>query len=965
MMATELLFGCMLAGVAIAALITRWLLNEGRRTLLNLLLPLTLVTSHGVLLSGGVVEMVGRYGFSAVIALFGFTLIFALSPILLEPTRRLQRVVRFANAVDFLTFRYRGRAVSLIASGGLIVASLPLLQAQFILLGDLLEKLLGDYSALAPGLLVLMTAVTSWLLLPRRRREARLALMALCGAALVVVTAAISATIALPHFGGLAALNDWVISSGQQQVIHRTEDAYPLFVLFLAASLVLPANFLVALSDRIKPLQVRQIAWSYPLLLLLITLATLPLMWSGLALKLDAPLQSYLIALPMSVGNAPLAAAAALVIVATALLCSASLSAILARMLLNSAVLPSINFATIQNLNGWISRRIVNIAIGVALIALLLTNLSTSASITDHYVVSFVGLAQFVPGLIAASYFPNMGRKGFLTGLLLGISVWAIGLWLPLLWGELALIRFANGAVLTATLADWPLWALLATMANLTGCTLATIVSRRSREERFFAHLCMVDNVYIPGRVDLTVHSVEEMRLALRDALGSAADEELASALAQLELHDQEQRPAKLRQLRDRLTRELSLRIGHYAASRLIDRALPITENRFSSSSESNEDLNRIESVLAVNSRELTGIASELNRLRIHHLELVAALPVGVISLDKRGEVLLWNRKIAELTGLQPEQVVGASCDELPSPWRELIEHLLNSAQLTINSHSLDDPNSARWFNLQKSAGAFNGDEEYSETLLVVEEVTESVRLTQQYIDRDRLASIGRFAAGVAHEIGNPVTNISLLAQDLRSDLPCPEVDSSTAQLLQQTSRITQIVQSLLRFTRGDSSAAELESIALATLAEEAVRLSPLDASGERRKVINTLPATACVQADRHALLQVLINLLRNADQASPPGASIILAGNDRENSYQLDVIDAGSGVPQALLQRVYEPFITSKTPDQGTGLGLWVVYQLMRNIGGEVTLFNHTDKPGATARLSFTLPSPTNTSSS
>ncbi len=941
--------------VAVAALL-RWLLQPRRERLLNLLLPLTLVASHGVLLSGGVIEMAGRYGYGGVIALFGFTLIFALSPILLEPIRRLQRLVRFATTVDFLTFRYRGRAVSLIASAGLVVVSLPLLQAQFIALTDLLEQLLGDYARLATSSAVLLIAITCWLLLPRRRREVRFALMAICGAALITVTALVATQVALPSFGGLAALNDWVISSGQQQVIHRTEDAYPLFILFIAASIVLPGNFLVALSDRIKPAQVRQIAWSYPLLVLLVTMATLPILWSGLASQLDSPLQGYLFALPAAAGNGPLSAFAALAIIATALLCSCSLSALLARMVINSAVLPTINFATIANLNGWISRRIVNLAIVISVAAAALASAGNNASLTDHYLVSFVGLAQFVPGLVAASYFPNIGRNGFLIGLVLGLLVWLVGLFIPLMVGETVLLTGLAGGGLAASLANWPLWALLAAVVNVSAAAIASALSLRSREERFFAHLCMVDNVYVPARVELSQRSVAEMQTALHGALGRAAEEELSAALAQLGLDRNEQRPAKLRQLRERLARELSLRLGHYAASRMLERALPISEQSLANGAEQREDLNRIESVLAVGSRELTGIASELNRLRIHHLELLEALPVGVVSLDNHGEILLWNRKMAELSGLPRERMVGASLADLPADWRALFEQLVASQQLTINSHPLASAASKRWFNLQKSTEVL-GDDDASEQLLVVEEVTEAVLLAQQHIDRDRLASIGRFAAGVAHEIGNPVTNISLLAQDLRSELPCAEVDTATEQLLGQTQRITAIVQSLLRFTRGDSGGEQLELLNVAELAAEAVRLSPLDAGGQPRPVDSQIDPALAVRADRHQLLQVLINLLRNADQASTSGAPITLRGVlDANNGCQLDIIDAGSGIAEPLLPRIYEPFVTSKAPDQGTGLGLWVVYQLMRNIGGEIKLFNNPTA-GATARLLFPKP--------
>ena len=102
----------------------------------NLILVLALFAGTGALLATGTIEMAGRYGFSVVLALFAFTMVFLFSPLIFYPIRRLNEIIRFASLVDFLTFRFRGRAIAVIACSSLIIVTMPLFLGQLLALSS-------------------------------------------------------------------------------------------------------------------------------------------------------------------------------------------------------------------------------------------------------------------------------------------------------------------------------------------------------------------------------------------------------------------------------------------------------------------------------------------------------------------------------------------------------------------------------------------------------------------------------------------------------------------------------------------------------------------------------------------------------------------------------------------------------------------------------------------------------------
>jgi signal transduction histidine kinase len=252
-----------------------------------------------------------------------------------------------------------------------------------------------------------------------------------------------------------------------------------------------------------------------------------------------------------------------------------------------------------------------------------------------------------------------------------------------------------------------------------------------------------------------------------------------------------------------------------------------------------------------------------------------------------------------------------------------------------------------RWFNLHKAAieplssvyapehGSFWGG-----IVLLIEDLTEVHTLEAELTHSERLASIGRLAAGVAHEIGNPVTGIACLTQNLRFEDDPTIVEESLAEILLQTRRISDILQSLSTFSHGGLP--EGQRFTLFNLIDcigDAQRLVKLSRDGKYLDYIMPCGEPLVIEADRQRLLQVLVNLLSNACDASQPGGRIEVTAEIEGSQVVLAVVDQGEGIPHDLRERIFEPFFTTKDPGKGTGLGLPLVYTIIRDHGGGIDI--------------------------
>ncbi|MDG1165137.1 MAG: ATP-binding protein [Porticoccaceae bacterium] len=916
-------------------------------------LALGLLSGTGVLLAMGSIEMAGRYGNSVILALIAFSLVFVCSPVIFVPVRRLSEIIRFATPVDFLTFRYRTKSVAVIACIALILAVIPLILAQFVAIEAIAKSLFGNL----PTLVTLLLATAIILMINLRSIKIGAAnhlawIMAAAGL-LLLPALGFSAWVALTSaFGGLTEMNGWVIDSGQRFIVQRMDFSYSLFIIFLAAGFAYPINFSLLISDDISDRQAGMTSWVYPMLILLASIPIFPLLWSGISVQSASPLQDYLFTLP-TLGESPIIASlasASILLLGISLTCSLSL--IIARIALNSFYLPSKELQKQSGLNQWIEQRQMLIATSLVTLCVCLSMTTKYHSITDYYLASFAGLAQLTPGMLAVIYLPKVSRQGFIAGLIAGLSVWLITILLPLLFGDWSWQPPFSEKTIYFGMQNWEIWAIEALLLNITICTLFSLHNTMDKEQQAFATVCMADNIYIPARVEIAQKSVSELTDSLRLSLGDAAENEVSQALDNLGYDTNEVRPAALRQLRDRINASLNMGFGVLAANRIMEKSLPLSMP----AANEPDDIHLIESVLAIQGDRLTGIASELNKLRVHHRQILDNLPIGVVSLDEGGEIVRWNSTLASYTGISQTTATGSLIQDLPEPWCSAISDFINSSDNSLDDLRLEIESEIRWYSLQKSIQQdkleqlepdlnreVNRDvniEPSADIVLLIEDQTEAVNLIQNSIDNERLASVGRLAAGVAHEIGNPVTGIACIAQNLEHETESGQVAESAQQILSQTHRINRIVQSLINFSRGGNAlASNQQNVSLSNAAAEAIQLLTLSEEQQNLQFVCDIDPNLSISGDYHQLLQVFLNLLSNARDASPDGGSISIHAVSTEREIQVDISDQGIGIEENVRSRLFEPFVTTKDPGKGTGLGLWIVFNLVKSLGAEVAL--------------------------
>lgn len=224
-----------------------------------------------------------------------------------------------------------------------------------------------------------------------------------------------------------------------------------------------------------------------------------------------------------------------------------------------------------------------------------------------------------------------------------------------------------------------------------------------------------------------------------------------------------------------------------------------------------------------------------------------------------------------------------------------------------------------------------------------VERTTRSLQETQQRLVRsERLASVGRLAAGLAHEIGNPIAAIMGL-QDLllAGGLDAHEERDFLARMRRETERINRILRDLLQFARpgADSAGASEPGDVDAAVSDTVALVAPQRVARQIEIATQVEKDLPLVALSKEHLVQVLLNLLLNAADACEAGGHIRVDAARVNERVRLSVSDTGPGVDPAILARLFEPFVTTKEIGKGTGLGLAVCRGLVEAAGGTIQL--------------------------
>lgn len=214
----------------------------------------------------------------------------------------------------------------------------------------------------------------------------------------------------------------------------------------------------------------------------------------------------------------------------------------------------------------------------------------------------------------------------------------------------------------------------------------------------------------------------------------------------------------------------------------------------------------------------------------------------------------------------------------------------------------------------------------------------------------DRLSAIGQLAAGLAHEIRNPLASIDGAAEVLDVAGDRPELRKETASIIRkECSRLNRLLTSLLDFARPRRP--EWREVDLSRVLDSVIDLVSHSAGKGIRFHKETVRGIPRLLGDEEQLTQVVMNLTLNAAQAMPEGGDVWLTTKQEDDGIEIQIRDQGAGIPEENMDKIFDPFFTTK--DTGTGLGLSVVHQIVSQHGGTVTVTRNQDK-GMTFSLFF-----------
>jgi len=237
--------------------------------------------------------------------------------------------------------------------------------------------------------------------------------------------------------------------------------------------------------------------------------------------------------------------------------------------------------------------------------------------------------------------------------------------------------------------------------------------------------------------------------------------------------------------------------------------------------------------------------------------------------------------------------------------------------------------------------------------LVLVEDISQRVRLEQQLIQNEKLSSLGLLAAGVAHEVNTPLAVISNYIQMLAKEFPGDDPRHKLIdKIIKQTFRASEIVNNLLNFSR--TGATEFTKVDLNAVVEETLSLVSHPFRSAHVQVIKTLQrGLPPVLGSNNRLQQVFLNLFMNARDAMPLGGMLEVRTAGHNGYVEIEITDTGIGIPRENLIRIFDPFFTTKSSGRGTGLGLSVSYGIIKEHAGKIDV-RSTPGKGTSFRVEF-----------
>ncbi|WP_077326452.1 ATP-binding protein [Virgibacillus siamensis] len=315
---------------------------------------------------------------------------------------------------------------------------------------------------------------------------------------------------------------------------------------------------------------------------------------------------------------------------------------------------------------------------------------------------------------------------------------------------------------------------------------------------------------------------------------------------------------------------------------------------------------------------------------------------------EAKGKLVFISNSVKQLLGYQPAELLGSEWHENIA--QEDVEYLKKNFDVakegigkSFNLHIRDRNGKYIWTEHVISRVKDKSGENYY--ISILKDITDKKEAEEMMVRSEKMSVAGQLAAGIAHEIRNPLTSLKGFLQLLQAGVNRKEEYYKI--MIEEIEKMETITSELLFISKPLTDNKRVESIS--SMIEDVITLLKPQASLKNVELIGSIPIDFSVYCDRSQIKQVLINLVKNAIEAMDDPGEIHINVSVRNQHLAVEVIDQGVGVPEELIHKLGEPFFTTK--QNGTGLGIMIIYQILEKHDGKLEILRNESK-GSTFRI-------------
>ncbi|UII56464.1 ATP-binding protein [Cytobacillus spongiae] len=350
-------------------------------------------------------------------------------------------------------------------------------------------------------------------------------------------------------------------------------------------------------------------------------------------------------------------------------------------------------------------------------------------------------------------------------------------------------------------------------------------------------------------------------------------------------------------------------------------------------------------------------MAESLRSQERHLQSILESFPFGVVTINPDGVITSINDTGSELLFLSQPHLVGKSIDELPQPFKDHFEkckHVSHKFDGVEDDFTLQHNQGKRKVMKQSSSPLLNEKQEVIGVLTTFWDVTK-VRQLERHIQRsEQLVAIGQMTAGLAHEVKNPLGTVQMASDVIETefndllekysikDMSSDIIQEALKDIQDEIQRLNELVRRFLQFSREhkkDETIFNLKSLLNETLhllshqfRKKAIHISTSYSSDQLR-----------IKGDRSQLIQALLNIFLNAIEAVTEKGEIHVSVEEVKDKYELTIADNGIGISEQKINRIFNPFFSTK--QEGTGLGLWITHDIITTNNGQIEVESELGK--------------------